>query len=265
MTKKLKHYLLACILFSGIAASACPVWLVGYVKIVDESGKVLPDAKFWYVYKFNDSFKKSKQMFYREGSSDTDSYRIYEGGGYEVWEDEPFDDYYRIQCPGYTDVVIGELKFGRNRIYGSSTDFPTLYIVMYHDKFIQKGDYFIKLDQYYLENVKVSDDSTVINIQDYSKDLMQETAEHTYERVLKSSYQSYPNPVKDKMTLEVKDSMPQPFKVKVYDLLGKVVFEAYITEPKMQIDLADLSEGSYYIRIDNTEGEMKHCMRFIKS
>lgn len=82
--------------------------------------------------------------------------------------------------------------------------------------------------------------------------------------LLRTDYLSYPNPVRDKITVEVKDSMPQPLKVKVYDLAGKVVFEVDHTESKLEYDLSALAAGSYFIRVETQEGEMKYCRKFLK-
>lgn len=252
------------LLLLGSSSRACPVWLVGYVKIVDEKGKVLQDAKFWFVYGVNDSSTKSKRLFLSDEDSDTDRYWIYERSGFYRSNVNPFDSYYRIQCPGYTDVVIGDLNFNLKRAF-SVHILPTLYIVMYPNRFIQKGSYFIKLNQFYVDEVTADKDSSVVSLAEYSQVLMNESTDLTYERVLKSAYLTYPNPIKNEITVEVKDSLPQPFKVIVYDLLGKIVFESEITEQKQTFDLSELIAGSYYIRINNTQGEMKHCMRFVKA
>ncbi|MBL7836042.1 MAG: T9SS type A sorting domain-containing protein [Bacteroidetes bacterium] len=260
---KFKAFFTILLLLLGSSSRACPITFVGYVKIVDEKGKVLHDAKFWRVYSANDSFEISKRSYLNENNSDTDKYSIYVGG-YPRRQIEPFDRYYRIQCPGYTDVVIGDLNFDELE-NSDSYKFPTLYIVMYPNRFIQKGNYFIKLNQFYLDEVTADKDSSVVSLAEYSQVLMNESTDLTYERVLKSAYLTYPNPVINEITVEVKDSLPQPFKVIVYDLLGKIVFESEITEQKQTFDLSELIAGSYYIRINNTQGEMKHCMRFVKA
>lgn len=268
MKRKLRRILITTILFSGLSAWACPVWLVGYVKIVDETGKVLKDAKLWYVYGANDSALRSRAKLDIEDSVYLDKYSVYTGGG--SWDEIPgpvFREYYRVQCDGFTDVVIKDIEFTRKKSSWpgrNAAELPTLNIVMYKSQFIQKGDYFIKLNEYVVDEVKVDSDSTVVNIKQYTHDLINESVEATIERALKSPYLSYPNPVKDKITVEVKDSMPQPLKVKVYDLAGKVVFEADHTESKLEYDLSVLAAGSYFIRIETQEGEMKYCRKFVK-
>lgn len=257
--------LLGCLLFSFLAQTvkACPIWLEGYVKVVDESGKVLPNAEFWYVRSEKDSFLKSKYRYFDELNSDTSSYEmISRGGYYRDRETDFFNDYYRIHCTGYTDVIISSIKFNKDLGYKI---YPKLYIVMYKLRFIQKGDYFIQVPQYELGDIEVNSDSTVVNMTQYSEKILEESEQATYDRVLKSNYLSYPNPVKDKITVEVKDSMPQPFKVKIYDLVGKLVFEGDMTEPKLEFDLIDIQAGNYFIRIENTLGEIKYCRKFVKT
>lgn len=254
--------LLVCLLCSFLAQTvkACPIWLEGYVKVVDESGKALDNVKFWNIYNKNDSFLYPKDRLNENIYGDTFRYSIYTDG-LRLFS-EPFNEYFRVQCEGYTDVVIGDLKFNVRK---REDKYQTLYIVMYRQRFIQKGDYFIQVPQYELGDIEINSDSTVINMTQYSEKILEESEQATYERVLKSNYLSYPNPVKDKITVEVKDSMPQPFKVKIYDLVGKVVFEGDMTEPKLEFDLIDIVPGNYFIRIENTLGEIKYCRKFLKT
>lgn len=245
---------------AGLEAKSCPVWPIGVLIISDESGRKLKDAKMWRVYE-NDSILCEK--YSRNYKPDADSIFKFFSRGYISGQNKGIK-YYRIQCEGYSDVVVRAFNFNFHSLE-RGRKLPVLNIVLYKMKFIQKDGYFIKFDQYELEEAKATSDSTVINIEHYTKKLKQEATQATYDRIMRSNYLTYPNPVQDKMTIEIKDSMPHPFKVKVFDLSGKVVFEEELTETLTKIDLTAIAAGTYFVRIEDHKGEMRHCMKFVKT
>ncbi|WP_294294830.1 T9SS type A sorting domain-containing protein [uncultured Chryseobacterium sp.] len=78
----------------------------------------------------------------------------------------------------------------------------------------------------------------------------------TRENILKKPLSIYPNPVKDMLNLE---GVPKNSAVKIYDLSGRKVLEAYSEDTKLKIDISRLSKGTYMIRSENIPAQ-----KFIK-
>ncbi|GEN74621.1 hypothetical protein CHA01nite_03610 [Chryseobacterium hagamense] len=70
----------------------------------------------------------------------------------------------------------------------------------------------------------------------------------TAENILKKPLSIYPNPAKDLLNLE---SIPKGSAVKIYDLSGRKVMEAYSKETELKIDISRLSRGTYMIHSEN--------------
>ena len=73
---------------------------------------------------------------------------------------------------------------------------------------------------------------------------------------------SYPNPVKNKLNISLKNNGGA--QVKVYDLLGKKVKELTFSEETVTLGLADISRGLYLYRINDHKGKLIDKGRFIK-
>lgn len=248
--------------------SACPVWTIGFVKIVDEQGKDLPNAILWRKYSSTDSFKWSKFRNNNQDSIVEDSNRYrFTTGGYPIRRNTDFESYYRIHCDGYADVIIKVFNFkieGKEAWKLGLNQLPVIKVVMYRPRFLQKGDYFIKMDEFVVDKVQAKSDTTSTDISMYTLNIKEESSAQTKARVAASKYQTYPNPVKDVIRVEIRDTIHKAFKASIFDLQGKLIKEQELTETMSSIDMQFESSGTYYIRVCNSEGEMKHCMRFIK-
>jgi Peptidase family C25/Propeptide_C25/Secretion system C-terminal sorting domain/Peptidase family C25, C terminal ig-like domain/CUB domain len=67
----------------------------------------------------------------------------------------------------------------------------------------------------------------------------------------------YPNPSNGILNLEISGSENQDYKVKIFDILGSVVYNrvyTYGTEIKEQIDISNHPKGMYFISIENEKG-----------
>jgi hypothetical protein len=64
-----------------------------------------------------------------------------------------------------------------------------------------------------------------------------------------AKYRFYPNPVKDKLTIELKNALPQKALIQVYDCVGKLIIQKIIQDSEFMLDLNDLSSGIYWIKL----------------
>jgi hypothetical protein len=70
--------------------------------------------------------------------------------------------------------------------------------------------------------------------------------------VLASTYNIYPNPVKDVLTIKG-DNMNQ---IKVYNALGQIVKNIDCNTNEYELNVNDMNNGIYFINITNVNGEM---------
>ncbi|MBA2613799.1 MAG: T9SS type A sorting domain-containing protein [Bacteroidetes bacterium] len=73
----------------------------------------------------------------------------------------------------------------------------------------------------------------------------------TYIPVESFDFKFYPNPVKDKLTLEF---MPNKFinkKISISNSLGQIIYVSDSLNSKQEIDLSFLSSGIYYLKVQN--------------
>lgn len=71
-----------------------------------------------------------------------------------------------------------------------------------------------------------------------------------------TSFTLYPNPVVDRVFINVNPNWKAPYTVSIYDMQGKIVFEKYLRYQNEQIDLSSFLAGQYHIRVtsgDNSD------------
>ena len=104
-----------------------------------------------------------------------------------------------------------------------------------------KRKYSANTSYYYVDDVIVSTDSTII---DYTLGM----AESSYTNKL----MLYPNPAKDKLTLVFDNKQnTQNNKALFYNLLGELIYQKPITETNTEIDIGFLKRGLYYVKVQN--------------
>lgn len=74
-----------------------------------------------------------------------------------------------------------------------------------------------------------------------------------------TTFTAYPNPVKDKLNIGYTESIKD---VTVYNLLGQQLFTKTINATEGQIDMSNLSTGTYLIKVSS--GDKVHTMKVIK-
>lgn len=97
---------------------------------------------------------------------------------------------------------------------------------------------------------------------------------HTYSEVVtidvnaqkSSSYAVFPNPAKDKVTIFAKGGFAQGMQAQLYHKNGMLLETKYIQSTNAQtIDISDLSNGLYFMRIVDAKGATVHTQSVIKN
>ena len=76
-----------------------------------------------------------------------------------------------------------------------------------------------------------------------------------------SALSIYPNPVSDFLTIEI-SAFTTPGSLSITSLNGQELIKRQITEPKTQIDIANLPCGIYFVRL--TGDKMVQMQKFVK-
>lgn len=100
----------------------------------------------------------------------------------------------------------------------------------------------------YSGTVSVIDENLTVNIKLISSGI---------ENISEISTKIYPNPSNGILNLEISGSEHQEYKVKIYDVLGSMVYNTvctYGTEIKEQIDISNHPKGMYFITIEGENG-----------
>ena len=255
--------------FAGTAI-ACPVYQVGKMYIIDEQGKPVPDAVVYRYYSLEDSFRMVKDRFRFAGNEvweDTNAYIFWGGGGRwritnEEEQKKPADKYLRIQAKGYADVIIRTLEFTGD---WDAEQLPVLKVTMYGRKYFRKGELFTLIDKYVCETALKVKDSMVLGFSDYVQAMRSETAVETAGRNAAFVVRTYPNPVVDKLSIDIADPITRPYKATLTDMQGKDVSELKIEEQHSILDMEWQSKGMYYIRVYDPDGILLYSLKFVKS
>jgi aminopeptidase N len=78
-----------------------------------------------------------------------------------------------------------------------------------------------------------------------------------------SSFDVFPNPAKDKITLTLKEGNKiKNAKISVFNIQGQLMMQQQAMEEKTEIDISRLAKGNYYIQL--TAGDQKEVKKFVK-
>ena len=81
---------------------------------------------------------------------------------------------------------------------------------------------------------------------------MAKTQTKPVEDVVETSYNVYPNPVKDVLTV-TGENMRQ---VEIYNSLGQLVKSISCSDDEVKINVNDMQNGMYFVNVVNNNGEM---------
>lgn len=253
------------IFFISQSAFSCPVYRIGAVQIINESGELINHARMLFV-SGNDSLlidKGDEYSYDTIKSNDTSQYIFYSSS----YRGRQFNinNYYRIHAEGYADVIVNHFNFynpnNKNHIWDVD---PVIKITLYPSKYLMKDDQLIKFTQYHIESAQWLKDTTVIDLSHYTKFLKEENSVESIQRKASSGMHTYPNPATTHLQVDLKDSMIQPFKAVICDMNGKELKSVLLTESSSEILLDFEEKGVFLITVYNHEGELKYCHKFVR-
>ena len=107
----------------------------------------------------------------------------------------------------------------------------------------------------------VGDKFTITGIVNYSRDnfrLSPRSADDIADpstgigdELVLNSVKLYPNPSNGLFTLELNNSNNEEFIVEIYNVIGKIVYTAKISDNLTDINITEMSAGIYYVSINN--------------
>jgi len=71
------------------------------------------------------------------------------------------------------------------------------------------------------------------------------------------SVQTYPNPTTDKIVLDLTNIDPTGLSYALYDLNGKAIANALVSQTQTQIEMQNLPIGVYVLRVNKNNAELK--------
>ena len=265
MKLKLLIFFLSLFFFAE-KGEACPVWLAGKIRIVDENNNVIHNAKLWSYRSLNDSFlrKKGDYDYDSDARVDTSTYYIYEGGGWLSWIDnyKAADKEYLITAEGYADVVLKnvdfEWKWEKDTVYST----PTLTVTMYGQKYKKVNNTIALYDRFFVDKTITVENQRTLAWTDYVGNKNDSHQGFAKEAVTKVT--TYPNPVVKGLHIKINYNITAPLMAKISDTQGKLVEQILIENSEIDWDLQWHKTGNYFLTIYDEGNKPIHTQLIAK-
>jgi hypothetical protein len=244
-------------------ATGCPIWRIGKMYVVDEHNNPVK-AKVWKFSSSNDSFLMGKDYHYGKDTLPSDPYTFFSHGRYANYNNErnPRKKYLLIKAEGFADVIIKDINFSNE---GRLKDLPVLYVRMYPKKYIRYGDLYTLMDVYVCEkNLEVTD-SLEVDFDDYTEKIRGASMVAGVQRVATYIVKTYPNPVKDKLNIEINAEVTKPYKAILFDIQGKLISESQLSAQNSILNMEWETAGVYFIKVYSPEGTLLYAFKFVKT
>ncbi len=240
---------------------SCPIWQIGRMYIVNENMKPLLNAIVWRYSSPNDSFNIKRQI---NQYDDASAFYFWSSRSLEktALKSKSADKFMRIQVKGYADVVISELEF----IDSDDDDeiLPALYVKMFTNKIIKRGDLYTLFTQYKCEKKIMIKDSLTLDLKIYTEFLNNASKVGEASRVSAFVIKTYPNPVKDKLNVEINIGVTKPYSARVLDLQGRLISETSLISQWNILDMEWQVAGTYFIQVYDPDGVLLYAFKFMK-
>lgn len=240
---------------------SCPVWKIGKLYVIDQNGKPIAGARVWNFVALADSYLMKKNKYDKLHTSDSNAYEFW-SRGYMYKKVKLPDKAVRIQAQGFADVIIKTLNFSGNR----GEDFlPVLKVTMYSKAYITRGNLTTLVTEFVYEKELLVTDTTIIRYADYVQSFKSENKVSAANRTANLEVSTFPNPVIDKLYIQVNKDIFKPYKAKLIDVNGKELVEMELYEKKSEMDMQWQVAGMYVIQVYDPEGVLLYSLKFLKS
>jgi hypothetical protein len=250
------------LLFIAPMAKACPSYIIGQIKVVDENNNVVTNAKIWKYSSLNDSFQLRKWWgYYEYENTDTNYYNIWSSGGWRgYYEDDnkAADKCFRITADGYTEVIIKQLTWDWN---WSDTTMPTLIVTLYAQKYRKANNSITLYDNFWVTKPLEIKDTVRLMWQNYMGDAAQNSAPIA-EATTKVT--TYPNPVVKGLHIKINYAITSPLRARMSDAQGRLVDEITIENAEIDWDMQWHAKGNYFLTIYDEGNKVIHTQLIAK-
>lgn len=255
----MKSKILTFILFSLFLknADACPIWPIGRMLIVDETGKPIPNAVVWKYRIQKDSFVVNKYNY--DEIKDTNLYIFWSRSYYT---NSRIPKTMRITAKGFADVVIKDLNFINTN--DDEDKLPLIVVTMYTNKYVKRGDLLTLITSFKYETKLEVKDSVVLQLSDYLEAITDASLVSEAGRVANYVVKTYPNPVKDMLNIDINLQVTKPYHAKLLNAHGQLLNEVELSAQTNTIDMQWQTTGVYFIQVYNPEGVLLYAFKFVK-
>ncbi len=150
---------------------------------------------------------------------------------------------------GEEDIVDAKVEFNTEEKYSDATGKATF---SYVNPAINMNYVVIKEGfEDYNGTIDVVDEDVIQNVE------LAETSVSSIDKLSDSKFNIYPNPSNGILNLEISGAENQQYKVKIFDVIGSMVYNRiynYGTYIKEQIDISNHPKGMYFISIESESG-----------
>jgi hypothetical protein len=250
--------LVAVLLFIAPLANACPVYVIGQIKVIDENKNIIPNAIVWEYYSVKDSFALDKGDFFgRRDGKDTNYFKIWSSGWFYSNPTRADKDY-RITAEGYTDVILKQVDWDWN---WNDTTLPTLIVTLYTQKYRKANNSITLYDNFWVTKPRAIKDTLRLMWNDYMGDASQNV---TANAETTTKVTTYPNPVVKGLHIKINYAIISPLRAKISDAQGRLVDEITIETQEIDWDMQWQAKGNYFLTIWGEDNKVIHTQLVAK-
>ncbi|MDX5320186.1 MAG: T9SS type A sorting domain-containing protein [Bacteroidota bacterium] len=235
------------LLLSSVS-NACPVFEIARIRVVNEQGVPLNNAKVYSLYSPKDSVALRHHVI-----DFVDNQIVLDSGTFGIWssyrqffgKSEGRDYRFRICAEGYSDVVLGAIEFKMNL---ENRRIPILEVVMYTQRMVKQNQSYFKVDLYKAPDLVVND-SLRIGMMEYKKNMNLEATASQNNLNEQVSAVAYPNPAKEKLNIHLNYAPSGTHRIVLHDAAGRKVFEESFQLENYEVALSWYKPGTYFITV----------------
>lgn len=236
------------------SVEACPIYQLANIKVIDQHGQPINNAKVYHYSSLQDSFPLRRREFWlrqSDGSKlhiDSNIFALFSSGGwgYYLEDTEPSTKEFLITAPGYANVAIKSADF---RSKENTRNLPILEVVLYAKKLVRTNNDFQVYESFYLQDEVKVEDSLRLELKDYLKDIRTNEQSIPEAEASVVSVKAYPNPVQNELHIRLAFTPTAAHKIVLHDAQGKRLYEAITETAEHELVMSWYVPGTYYLTV----------------